>query len=318
MSTCEFSTDESTPPVLVAALKTWLPELSWSKVRKLLRSRRVEVAGTLCLDESRRLRVGEVVAIYDESLPPTPKAEAVQVLHVDRDLVVVNKPPRMLTVRHRKERGWQASKKSRQPTLEEVLPDLVYGPQREHRPPLLCVHRIDRDTSGLLVWARREASQQALIEQFAAHDVVRRYKALILETLEPTTVRCRLVRDRGDGLRGSARKPNTGKESVTRITPLRQLSGPDGVTYTEICCELETGRTHQIRIHLTELGHPVCGDRMYRSQLNEPPIADNSGVPRLALHACELGFTHPSSGKAMHFEVDWPADIQKLISAWSP
>lgn len=311
-SSTQFVADENTPPVIVAALKQWLPELSWSKVRKLLRSRRIMVGHTLCIDESRKLSAGEVVTVYEESLPEPPKSDAVKVHFVDRDIVVVDKPARMVTLRHKKERSWVRSKKLRQPTLEEVIPDLIYSPDRDHRPPVLSVHRIDRDTSGLLVWARHDRSQQALIEQFANHDVVRRYKAIVLGRPEHQTVRCRLVRNRGDGLRGSTTHKHEGKESVTHIEPLRTLRSNDGTEYTEIQCQLETGRTHQIRIHLAELGHPVCGDAVYRNKFGEEPIADLSQAPRLALHAIELGFLHPKSSEAMHFESDWPKEMKRF------
>lgn len=312
VSQTQFVVDESTPPVIVAALKAWLPELSWSKVRKLLRTRRVQVGETMCIDESRRLREGEVVVVYEESLPTPPKSNAVEVYHVDSDIVVVDKPPRMVTLRHKKERGWVRSKKMRQPTLEEVIPELIYSAEREKRPPVLSVHRIDRDTSGLLVFARHDKSQAALITQFAEHDVVRLYRAIVLGKPEKQTVRCRLVRNRGDGLRGSTTHPHEGKESVTHIEPIQTFQAEDGTTYTEIQCQLETGRTHQIRIHLAELGHPVCGDTVYRSRFGDPPIQDASGAPRLALHAVQLGFSHPKSGEAMHFESRFPKDLQRF------
>ena len=181
------------------------------------------------------------------------------------------------------------------------------------RPPgVLSVHRIDRDTSGLLAFARSPEMQTALIAQFAAHDVVRVYKTVVLGTPIHQTVRCRLVRDRGDGLRGSTKKENAGKESVTHIKPIRSFRGTDGTEYTEIECQLETGRTHQIRIHLTELGHPVCGDTVYRNSVRQPAIPDNSGAPRLALHAIKLGFTHPKTGEPMHFSSPWPDDMVRF------
>ena len=309
-----FTADESTPPVLVAALRKWLPELSWSKVRKLLRSRRVAVGNTMCVDESRKLRPGEIVEVYRDSMPPPPKADAVKVHYVDRDLVVVDKPPRMVTLRHKRERQWVRSRKARQPALEEVIPDLIYSEQRTSRPRLLSVHRIDRDTSGLLVFARRDEIKAAMVEQFSAHDVVRVYNAVVLGKPAHQTIRCRLVRDRGDGLRGSTDKPNDGKESVTHVRPVRTFRGTDLQEYSEIECQLETGRTHQIRIHLAELGHPVCGDPVYRGRFGQPTIEDQSGAPRLALHARELGFTHPGTGKAMHFSSPWPRDLVRFMA----
>lgn len=312
-STQSFIVDEATPPVIVAALRSWLPELSWSKVRKLVRTRRVQVSAALCLDESRKLRPGEQVNVFAESRPQPPDANDAEVHYVDRDIVVVDKPPRMVTLRHKKERPWTQTKKRRQPALEEVIPDLIYGPERTERPRVLSVHRIDRDTSGLLVFARSHEMQQALIAQFAAHDVVRVYKSVVLGKPAHQTVRCHLVRDRGDGLRGSTKKANAGKESVTLIKPIRSFRGLDGHEYTEIECQLETGRTHQIRIHLAELGHPVCGDTVYRSSVGQPTVVDHSGAPRLALHATQLGFSHPTTGQPMHFSSPWPPDMVRFV-----
>ena len=201
--THSFTASEDTPPVVVAAIKSWISDLSWSQVRKLMSTRRVMVGHSLCLDESRKLSPGETVSVFEHSLPFPPKADAVTVEHIDRDIVVVNKPARMVTLRHKKERSWTRSKKELQPALEEVVPDLIYSTDREDRPPVISVHRIDKDTSGLLVFARHEQAKNALIEQFAAHDVVRTYRAIVLGKPGHQTVRCRLVRNRGDGLRGS-------------------------------------------------------------------------------------------------------------------
>jgi len=310
--THSFTAREETPPVVVAAIKSWMTELSWSQVRKLIGTRRVMVGGSLCMDESRKLRPGETVFLFEHSMPQPPKADAVTVEHVDRDIVVVNKPPRMVTLRHKKERAWPRSKKEIQPALEEVIPDLIYSTGREDRPPVISVHRIDKDTSGLLVFARHEEAKNRLVEQFAAHDVVRTYRAIVLGKPAHQTVRCRLVRNRGDGLRGSTTHETHGKESVTHIEPLKTFRAKDGLEYTEIKCQLETGRTHQIRIHLTELGHPVCGDLVYRAKFGEEPIPDLSSAPRLALHAMELGFNHPSTGEALHFEAKWPHDLLRF------
>ena len=309
-----FTVTESTPPVIVSALKHWLTDLSWSKVRNLLRTRRVTVGGALCIDEARKLSPDERVAVYEQSLPSPPTADDVKVHYVDRHIVVVEKPPRMVTLRHKQERNWQRSRKAKQPALEEVIPDLIYREDREDKPKLMSVHRIDRDTSGLLVFARSEEARLKMIEQFSQHDVVRVYNAVVLGQPEHQTVRCQLVRNRGDGLRGSTTNKNDGKESVTHIRPKRTFKGVDGNQYTEIECQLETGRTHQIRIHLMELGHPVCGDSVYRGKFGEAAAADTSKAPRLALHARELGFAHPDSDEALHFSSPWPKDLSRFLA----
>lgn len=308
-----FLVAESTPPVIVAALRSWLPDVSWSKIRNLIRRRRVKVGAALCVDESRKLKPGEQVEVYAESLPLPPSSADATIHYVDRDIVVVDKPARMVTLRHKRERAWKQSKKRAQPALEEVIPDLIYSKDREERPRVLSVHRIDRDTSGLLVFARSHETQQALIAQFAAHDVIRVYKTIVPGSPTHQTIRCRLVRDRGDGLRGATSRAGAGKEAITHIRPIRTLVGADGNLYTELECQLETGRTHQIRIHLADLGHPVCGDTVYRSAFGGPAVTDNSGAPRLALHASELGFCHPKSNEPMHFSSPWPTDMARFL-----
>lgn len=308
-----FTTDSEVPEVIVSALRHWLPELSWSKARQLMRKRRIAVGGALCLNEGRKLKPGEVVDVFEHPLPPPPNQDDVTVHFCDRDLVIVEKPAGMITLRHRAERGWPQWKKELQPTLEEVIPDLIYSADRKHRPPLFSVHRIDRDTSGLLVFARNEHIQRKLIEQFASHDVVRVYHALVPQSLPEQTIRTHLVRDRGDGLRGSSGNEQ-GQVAVTHIKPLRTFSDPAGKELlSEIECRLETGRTHQIRIHLAELGHPVCGDSVYRGPFGAPPLIDDSGVPRLALHAAQIGFTHPSNGEVLHFETTWPRAVKRFL-----
>ena len=117
-----------------------------------------------------------------------------------------------------------------------------------------------------------------------------------------------LVRDRGDGRRGSTAVEGVGKEAITHVEPVESLRD-----YTLVSCRLETGRTHQIRIHLAELGHPVCGDRVYVHRKDGTRFADRAGAPRLALHATELGFRHPVSGEAMHWEMPLPDDLRAFV-----
>ena len=124
----------------------------------------------------------------------------------------------------------------------------------------------------------------------------------------PQRVASRLVRDRGDGLRGSTTLPGVGKEAVTHVAVEERLPG-----YTVLSCRLETGRTHQIRIHLAEAGHPVCGETVYNRRPDGTVIPDESGAPRLALHAAELGFAHPESGREMFWQMAPPPDLQRFL-----
>src|SRR5262249_24736641 len=140
-------------------------------------------------------------------------------------------------------------------------------------PPARAVHRLDRETSGLMVFARTHAAERILAQQFREHATHRRYLAIVQGRVEAQTIRTRLLRDRGDGRRGSTNLPNVGKEAITHVKPLEYLPLPrgqgrgEGAAYTLIQCKLETGRTHQIRIHLSEQGHPVCGEKVYCPKL---------------------------------------------------
>jgi 23S rRNA pseudouridine1911/1915/1917 synthase len=172
------------------------------------------------------------------------------------------------------------------------------------------VHRLDRETSGLMAFARTVPAERNLGQQFRQHTTHRRYLAIVHGTLDkPQTIESTLVRDRGDGRRGSGAEDDAGKRAVTHVKPLEALGD-----YTLVECRLETGRTHQIRIHLSECGHPLCGDKVYRQPLAGPAIADKSGAPRLALHAFELHVEHPISGKSLEFRMDLPRDLSQFLA----
>ena len=304
--------------MVLAAMRQNLPgNLSWSAVKKIMRARKVSVGGVLCVDEGRQLRAGELVVILDQPLPPPPKDKDVKVCYVDAELVVAEKPAGMVTLRRKPDLGWSWARKNLQPTLDECIPRLVSKHAAEIKrakhnprklPRIYSVHRIDRDSSGLLVFARNQESQTKIIQQFAQHDAVRKYLALIPGSIEEQTVATQFIRDRGDGLRGSTADTSIGERAVTHFRNLRKIG-----RYSELECRLETGRTNQIRIHLAELGHPICGDIKYRGPFGELPIVDDSQIRRLALHAAELRFEHPTTGKQMHFHSNWPTDIQRYL-----
>lgn len=315
----KFTVTDNPGETILAAMRRHLPDKpSWSVVRKILQGRRVAIGGVLCIDEGRRLTEGEVVTVSDRPVPPPPTDKDVHIRYVDQDIVIVEKPSGMVTLRRNSEREWSRARKNQQPTLDECVPRLI----REHAakrnkspkvyprvPRLFSVHRIDRDSSGLLIFARTEDAQQNLIEQFAAHKTLRKYFALVPGRLADQTVETRFIRDRGDGLRGSSTDSSAGQTAVTHIRTLRTIGD-----YSELECRLETGRTHQIRIHVAEQGHPICGDIRYRGPFGEPEAEDRSGVHRLALHAAELKFDHPSTGKSVHFETPWTPDMQRFLN----
>ncbi|MFV0443030.1 MAG: RluA family pseudouridine synthase, partial [Planctomycetaceae bacterium] len=179
--------------------------------------------------------------------------------------------------------------------------------RRKPLPRVKAVHRLDRDTSGVMVFARNEHAERALVSQFKDHSIERVYHAIVHGQPADQTISRRLIRDRGDGQRGGTDSTTDGEDAVTHIQ-LLEVAG----AYSLVECRLETGRTHQIRIHLSEQGHLLCGDPLYYRRLQLPPIDDASGAPRLALHAARLAFEHPRTREWMEFEVEWPADLERF------
>jgi 23S rRNA pseudouridine1911/1915/1917 synthase len=310
---------------LAAFLRAHTPGASWSRVQKLVRSRHVLVHGNVCTDAARRLKEGEVVKVLEVAAAPLPRADDVKVVYVDDDVVVVDKPTGLTTTRHHEELSWPAKRRQMQPTLEELVPEAIArhlaargagrprpgakSAPRRRVPPVRAVHRIDRETSGLVVFARNVPAGRILAEQFRLHTTHRRYLALVVGRMGRGTIRSHLLRDRGDGRRGSV-EGEEGKLAVTHVAPVEHF----GDAYTLMECRLETGRTHQIRIHMAESGHPLCGERVYAAPRRDGP-RDESRAPRVMLHAAELGFVHPVSGEELRFTSPLPADIKQVLAA---
>ncbi len=303
---------------LIAALRQFLPGQSWSAVRRLVEHRHVELNGNLCIDPARRLKAGDVVKLWQEPRSSPPRIEDVKLRHLDAHLVVVEKPAGVTTLRHSEEASWPQRRRQLQPTLDEIVRRIL-GRKTSRKPSgrpgkaprgprLRAVHRLDRDTSGLMIFALSAEAEHLLVQMFRKHIVERVYQAIVPGRVEAQTFASRLVRDRGDGRRGSTTLPNVGKQAVTHVRPLEFLTG-----YTLLECRLETGRTHQIRIHLAEAGHPVCGERIYHQPLFRPPLPDASGATRQALHATELALNHPITGEPLRFTMPLPADMARLL-----
>jgi 23S rRNA pseudouridine1911/1915/1917 synthase len=230
--------------------------------------------------------------------------------YLDTHVIVVEKPTGISTVRHPTERQWTARRKALHPTLEDLLPPLIAAREGKRRkgvlPRLRVVHRLDKGTSGLVVFARTVVAESGLGKQFRDHTVLRRYLAVAPGNVQSRRIATNLLRDRGDGRRGSG--AGEGKQAITHVEAVESLPG-----YTLISCRLETGRTHQIRIHLAELGHPICGEKVYNRRLDGTVLADKSKAPRLALHAAELGFAHPVTQQELHWEMPLPADLRQWL-----
>jgi 23S rRNA pseudouridine1911/1915/1917 synthase len=329
---------------LASALRTFASDRSWKQVKKLILQRHVQVNGNLCTDETRKLKLGDVVKVWDKPLAKPVTEHDIAIPYVDSHLVVIEKPAGVTTLRHPEERHWPARRKQLQPTLDELLPlalanhlgwkvtDRKPGPHganspsgrgssRDQRrttaragddgPKVRAVHRLDRDTSGLMVFARSTAAEKELIRLFSKHRIRRAYLAVAHGNVADQTIDNYLIRDRGDGLRGSTplgASAEGAQRAITCIEPIKRV-GP----YTIVRCRLQTGRTHQIRIHLSELGHPLCGEKVYSGMPGGEPHADPSDAPRQALHAAELGFLHPITGERLLFQSPLPADLKQWL-----
>ena len=306
-------TPEQAGCTLAAALRHWLPGQSWKNVRQLIASRHILIRDEVCLDPARRLPAGEAVEVRSHSAPHLPGDQDIIVRSADKDLVVVEKPSGMCTVRHPSEREWPEHRKRLSPTLEDLVPKILRRmedrPSSDSKGRLRVVQRLDKLTSGLLVFARNVTAERGLGRQFHDHTVLRRYLAIVVGTPAETRIATNLARDRGDGRRGSTTVAGLGKPAVTHVEVIEKLGG-----FSLIRCRLETGRTHQIRIHLAELGHPVCGEPVYLQRLDGSAIVDGSGAPRMALHAAELGFVHPTTGKSLAWSMPLPADLQNFVT----
>ncbi len=231
-----------------------------------------------------------------------------EIIYADEAIVVVNKPAGLTTMRHPHEAAEFGPRARRflPPTLADLLPQLLQAPRRR----VFAVHRIDRDTSGLVVFARTPQAAAQLTQQFRKHTVDRRYLALTRGVPPEGRIVSWIVRDRGDGRRGSCTPPPLpgARQAITHVRVLATWG-----LYAQVECRLETGRTHQVRIHLGEAGTPLCGERIYDRPLHGRPLPDGSGAHRPMLHASRLGFRHPSTGEDLLWEVPPPQDFLETL-----
>lgn len=230
--------------------------------------------------------------------------------YADKHVVVVDKPAGLTTMRHAAEAAEFGPRAQRflPPTLADLLPDLLARRSPNERISIRAVHRLDKETSGLVVFARTAAAERHLGRQFRAHTIERRYLAVVRGRAKNGRIESWLVRDRGDGRRGSSTKADEGQRAVTHVRVLEELG-----EYALVECRLETGRTHQVRIHLGEAGTPLCGERIYDRLRHGKPLPDGSGMKRVALHAALLGFEHPASGERLRWTSGLPRDMADLV-----
>ncbi len=274
------------------ALARLLPGESRSRLARLIGEGHVRVDGAQ-VPGKRKVKSGEAVEVSlvprQEESAFRPEAIALEVLHEDRDVLVVNKPAGLVV--HPGSGNWAG-------TMLNAL--LHHAPASKHLARAGIVHRLDKDTSGLLVVAKNEPAQAALVKELAARDVKRKYLALVRGKVEaPGRVDAPIGRHPVQRTRMAV--VASGKPAVTHYRVKKRFPH-----HTLLECDLETGRTHQIRVHLASIGHPIEGDPVYAGRAKSP-------FGRQALHAWKLAFTHPRTGKAMSFEAPLPADFTALL-----
>ena len=274
---------------LLEALQAKFPESSKTTLRQMLQGGRVRVNGEVVNDAKREIAADDDVSVVPKSvarqLPP-----GLTILHEDSDVIVVLKSHGLLTV---------ATEREREVTAQAYL-NAYLGARREER--VHVVHRLDRETSGVLVFARNFHARERLKEQFAEHSDDRLYIAVIEGAIDPPrgTIRSHLF-ERRDLKMESVEPRLDAKLAVTHYRTIKTVE-----KYSMLEVTLETGRKNQIRAHLSEAGHPVAGDRMYGATTNP--------LDRLGLHAKFLGFVHPTTGKKLAFTAPMPRSFGQLFA----
>jgi 23S rRNA pseudouridine1911/1915/1917 synthase len=303
--------------------------LSRSRLARLIAEGAVTRGGVPVTDVKAKAAAGETYAIAVPAAEDSPiGAEAIPlvVIHEDDDLIVIDKPAGMVV---------HPAPGSRSGTLVNALiahcGDTLSGVGGERRPGI--VHRIDKDTSGLLVAAKTDRAHHALARQFEKHTAERAYLAVCHGVPDPADPRLRgvpgvaweagatlriatrLARHPTDRQRQAVVKGEGGRPAVTRARVVEGF----GTHAALLECRLETGRTHQIRVHMAHAGHGLVGDPVYggkrRLPGSAPGAADAAAFPRQALHAAMLGFVHPVTGAALRFEAPLPPDMAALLAA---
>lgn len=282
-----------------------LENASWNQARELCKRGKVRRNGAVARDAAQRVAEGDRIEIDPRARRLREHVlEESAIIHVDSDLVVVNKPAGLLSV------PFDAADKN---TLVDRVRFWLRRETGFKGAELGVVQRLDKDTTGLIVFTRTLAAKRHLQQLLRRHDVERRYVALVHGEPEAQRVETYLIENRGDGLRGSYGRfrrargpvPANAQRAVTYVTPLERF----GIA-SLVECKLETGRQHQIRIHLSEGGHPLIGEQVYVRDYRGDLLA----AERPLLHAQNLGFTHPRTGRVLRFEQPPPEDFRDALA----
>ncbi len=310
------------PERLDRVLARGFEDLSRARLQALARDGHVRCDDVEIRDPSRKIAGGSrLEVLVPAPLPAEPQGEALPlvVVHEDDDLIVIDKPAGLVV--HPAAGHEDGTLVNR---LIAHCGDSLSGIGGVRRPGI--VHRLDKDTSGLLVVAKNDRAHQGLSAQFADHGrsgaLERAYLALVWGVPEPRagTITASLARSRHNREKIAVVRDGEGRHAVTHYR-VEDLPGGDGLTAL-VRCRLETGRTHQIRVHLSHRGHPLLGDATYgaafktkAARLSEKPRAALAALDRQALHAAELGFLHPRTGERLRFESPLPEDFSNLLRA---
>jgi len=300
-----------------------LPDLSRSRLQALIRAGRVTVGGRTIVEPKFRVNAGDEIAV---SVPPPAPAEPeaqdipLDVVYEDDDLIVIDKPAGLVV-----HPGAGTPDGTLVNALLHHCAGSLSGIGGVERPGI--VHRLDKDTSGLLVAAKNDVAHRSLAGQFADHGrtgvLERGYLALIwgVPPRRRGTIDQPLARSRQNPEKMAVRAG--GREAITHYNLGDTYAGADGSPVASLVeCRLETGRTHQIRVHMAHIGHPIIGDPVYGAGFSSKSrlLTDRQrnlleSLGRQALHAYLLQFDHPASGETMRFERGFPADLQALVDA---
>mgnify|MGYP004668634163 FL=1 len=275
-----------------------MEDFTRSHLQKLIRDQCVTVNGG-CVKSSYKMREGDRVTVTVPEVKETdilPETIALSIVYEDADMLVVDKPQGMVV---------HPAAGNETGTLVNALlaycGDTLSGINGEKRPGIL--HRIDKDTSGLLMVAKNDRAHQSLAAQIKAHSLTRAYLALVHGGFKEDsgTIALPIGRHPHDRKKMAVTEKNA-RSAVTHYFVKERFSG-----YTLVECRLETGRTHQIRVHMSDRGHPIVGDPVYG--VKKEPFSLNGQL----LHAWQIGFNHPTSGKYMEFQSPLPAHFEKVL-----
>ena len=314
------------------ALAARLPGLSRSRVQALIGAGAVTRNGLAVLDAGLRVKAGEVYAVAvppPEPAAPEPQTMALAIAYEDRDLIVIDKPKGLAV-----HPGPGHASGTLVNALIAHCGASLSGIGGVMRPGI--VHRLDKDTTGLMVVAKSDRAHQGLAEQFAAHGtdgrLSRGYRAVAWGAPERPrgVIDAALARSAANRTRIAVVRAERGRRAVTHYEVLERFGSGDnprvrrrsGPIASLLRLVLETGRTHQVRVHLAHIGHPLLGDETYGAghkasarRLGPRPQAALAALGRQALHAAELAFVHPVSGRRMQFEAPLPSDMADLVDA---